>query len=742
MAISIEGRTVLFQRHRLHQVPGLEARILASHPNVWCDTHLVALETPGSPLESMALATVVGTAPPEAVEYCVVEPQGPTAPCPWICVDRGIAWQRGSSPGDVFTAPHRGGPARPDPRLASALAQGQRRDESLRAFPVATTPLADTSADLVPLMLPALHGRPPIHPSAALVGGPVTEIGAPFFAMTNLDLDGCLVDVRDPKILADVHRGQWIIAAVVGAFLGAVVGVVVGVALSSTMGVLIGLLAAVVAVILRRPKPTPRPRVGMSLIVGSEGAVVGDVNGATRSRGLIRYDDDTAVWFLQRPTAQDPYNTFTVRDRATLARRAQLAHLPLAAKPSDRRSLAGAERLRDESAEAFAILASIGVPHRIDLACMALLRGERVVLPILDGRALHLSLRGLNVAALSIALVRDGNVELDVRQVEVLEGDVIRLVGADRTETIHGSQIGDAGTLIRLTRPTANLLAERLAPERAAGVDLAAILQRATVRRHSERDLSLTHPGSLIMRFGPYPGQPTALSGETLLGTHAYCDVPIDDPDVAPLHALLTPGANGTYVLRDLGSATGTQLGPSDTSIQEVVLRPRDRLRIGTYIYEFSPSYVRYGGHVRDAWRTKAFAELARMYSEVVGRGNRLAVVCARANIRRASHAEATRRLEAAELGLGACSPTGVPMRLTNDTYVVGVEVATADTKAEEARLRALVELACAPDGEEDAAAERQVFIGTATWSPAVRRVWLLVFLAEQQIDAQDPQPS
>jgi pSer/pThr/pTyr-binding forkhead associated (FHA) protein len=77
------------------------------------------------------------------------------------------------------------------------------------------------------------------------------------------------------------------------------------------------------------------------------------------------------------------------------------------------------------------------------------------------------------------------------------------------------------------------------------------------------RELSSTPPLpsiTLTMRRGPKPGQQFAFTQDTIaLGRRDDNDVVIDDPQISRRHASLSR-EEGTFVLRDLGSANGTFL--------------------------------------------------------------------------------------------------------------------------------------------------------------------------------------
>ena len=87
-------------------------------------------------------------------------------------------------------------------------------------------------------------------------------------------------------------------------------------------------------------------------------------------------------------------------------------------------------------------------------------------------------------------------------------------------------------------------------------------------------------PITLTMRKGPKPGRQFTFTQATIaLGRRDDNDVVIDDPQVSRRHASLS-WEEGTFVLRDLGSANGTFLNA--TRITEPrALREGDAIGLG-----------------------------------------------------------------------------------------------------------------------------------------------------------------
>lgn len=82
----------------------------------------------------------------------------------------------------------------------------------------------------------------------------------------------------------------------------------------------------------------------------------------------------------------------------------------------------------------------------------------------------------------------------------------------------------------------------------------------------------------LVVLLGPTVGQTIPVGDELVLG-RATPGLSIQDDSVSRRHAVLTRQADGTFVIRDLGSRNGTFV--NGQKIEEVALRIGDRLAIG-----------------------------------------------------------------------------------------------------------------------------------------------------------------
>jgi pSer/pThr/pTyr-binding forkhead associated (FHA) protein len=70
-----------------------------------------------------------------------------------------------------------------------------------------------------------------------------------------------------------------------------------------------------------------------------------------------------------------------------------------------------------------------------------------------------------------------------------------------------------------------------------------------------------------------------SLAGETTIGRGDEATVTLDDRRVSRIHSSIIRW-DDIYVIRDMGSANGTCL--NDENVEVAVLRPGDRLRIGS----------------------------------------------------------------------------------------------------------------------------------------------------------------
>jgi two-component system cell cycle response regulator len=88
---------------------------------------------------------------------------------------------------------------------------------------------------------------------------------------------------------------------------------------------------------------------------------------------------------------------------------------------------------------------------------------------------------------------------------------------------------------------------------------------------------------TVIVLAGPIMGARIALTGAPMIfGRSSECDVPIPDEGVSHKHLEIALGAEGNFVLRDLGSLNGTLVnGERMTSEGSHTLAPGDRVLIG-----------------------------------------------------------------------------------------------------------------------------------------------------------------
>lgn len=86
--------------------------------------------------------------------------------------------------------------------------------------------------------------------------------------------------------------------------------------------------------------------------------------------------------------------------------------------------------------------------------------------------------------------------------------------------------------------------------------------------------------------------------------TNAIC---LHDTEVSRRHAEISPGGNGTYRIRDVGSANGTQVNTK--TIQDVVLNTGDHIQIGQTMMVFS-------AHRPDAQAQSDLADKIRMVTK------------------------------------------------------------------------------------------------------------------------------
>jgi pSer/pThr/pTyr-binding forkhead associated (FHA) protein len=88
--------------------------------------------------------------------------------------------------------------------------------------------------------------------------------------------------------------------------------------------------------------------------------------------------------------------------------------------------------------------------------------------------------------------------------------------------------------------------------------------------------------GVLVVTRGPNVGARYLLGNEVVrAGRHPESDIFLDDITVSRRHVVITPGGDGTYTLRDVGSLNGTYLNRE--RIEEAKLSPGDEVQIGKF---------------------------------------------------------------------------------------------------------------------------------------------------------------
>jgi pSer/pThr/pTyr-binding forkhead associated (FHA) protein len=82
----------------------------------------------------------------------------------------------------------------------------------------------------------------------------------------------------------------------------------------------------------------------------------------------------------------------------------------------------------------------------------------------------------------------------------------------------------------------------------------------------------------LVAIAGPLQGRELPIGQGLVIGQQGQVAVP--DPSVAPQHAWIGPGPGGQFIVRDLGSPTGTFLNQGQR-VQESPLRDQDVVTLG-----------------------------------------------------------------------------------------------------------------------------------------------------------------
>ncbi len=88
--------------------------------------------------------------------------------------------------------------------------------------------------------------------------------------------------------------------------------------------------------------------------------------------------------------------------------------------------------------------------------------------------------------------------------------------------------------------------------------------------------------GQLVVTRGPMAGARYALEGSlTSIGRHPESEIFLDDVTVSRRHSEIRRGADGQYVLTDVGSLNGTYL--DGERVEEAVLREGAQIQVGKY---------------------------------------------------------------------------------------------------------------------------------------------------------------
>ncbi len=77
------------------------------------------------------------------------------------------------------------------------------------------------------------------------------------------------------------------------------------------------------------------------------------------------------------------------------------------------------------------------------------------------------------------------------------------------------------------------------------------------------------------------------LDKDNLIGRGKRCNIKIDDKALSASHARIYR-ADDTYFIEDVGSANGTLLNGEDISNEVVELIDKDKISMGTLVFEFS----------------------------------------------------------------------------------------------------------------------------------------------------------
>ena len=89
----------------------------------------------------------------------------------------------------------------------------------------------------------------------------------------------------------------------------------------------------------------------------------------------------------------------------------------------------------------------------------------------------------------------------------------------------------------------------------------------------------------IVISSGPAAGKAFPLEGQVDIGRDATCGIVINDDKVSRTHARVLRGADGSWIIRDLGSANGSWLtskkGQRERLVGDHVLREGDQVELG-----------------------------------------------------------------------------------------------------------------------------------------------------------------
>jgi pSer/pThr/pTyr-binding forkhead associated (FHA) protein len=175
----------------------------------------------------------------------------------------------------------------------------------------------------------------------------------------------------------------------------------------------------------------------------------------------------------------------------------------------------------------------------------------------------------------------------------------------------------------------------------------------------------------LLVQSGPRAGEVIDVAGEWLvLGRDAGCDVVLDDEQVSAQHAAIARQEDGAYVVRDLGSSSGTFVNGVRIT-EPTALHGDEQLRIGATVLHVS--IMSEAPPPRGPWKWLAIAvgSLA-----IAALGAALAVVFT-------GGGTSADKAIATQTGTGEATATGeitVPPALTETVTVTETEPATTPT--------------------------------------------------------------